>query len=73
MSEYPISDTEQVSLVAGVDDRDIIHAITWRFEGAEGVEGLLVGRCGTTVAVLTQGTVDCMTCLVKETRFTRQT
>lgn len=62
MSEYPISDTEQVSLVVGVDDRGVVHAITWRLEG---IEGLIVGRCGATVTLRTRGTVDCMTCLVR--------
>ena len=65
MCEYPISDTEQVSLVVGVDDRGAIHAITWRFESDE---GLLEGLCGAAVTVRTRGTIDCMTCLVRAAR-----
>jgi hypothetical protein len=65
MCEYPVSDTEQVSLVVGVDDRGVVHAVTWRFVDAEGV---LQGLCGATTTLRTRGTVDCMTCLVKEPR-----
>lgn len=65
LCEYPIVELESDSPpCVGVDARGVTHALAWHFDETK---GWLEGRCGANIDVRTQGTVNCMTCLVKET------
>lgn len=68
LNEYPIPNTGHTADLVGMDRRGVTHAVTWMFD-EEG--NLVMGRCGAAVVLRIRGTIDCMTCLVKEAEFTR--
>lgn len=66
LTQYPNVDMEFAHV--GLDDRGVVHALTWKFSDTEGG---IVSACGASIDIKEQGTINCMTCLVLETRFTR--
>lgn len=65
LCEYSVTELEPDETLMGEDACGVIHALTWRFNVSE---NLITGRCGARITTRFQGTIDCMTCLVKDMR-----